>query len=559
MRKSFENIKLAQPTETKFAASLAPNTWEAPKGVEMFFYKMKLPFLLLVLCIFGFSNSIFAQDLFTSKSHLEKPSNIRSAVKVLGETEKAYVVAEKLASSAAIGKNKRLALRLLDKSSLKPIGEKVYEEIKSLYSFNQFYYVNAWLNNNVVYVVGNNPSLSKVEIVRIDATSLEMLSGTTTLIDYSELLKDFPKAQFNVDPEAFDRIDFKVVLSENEKFGSAVFYVKQKGQKTRVFGVQFNNKGETTGNFKIDLNTQERVWERNSKFSVLNNGTSSLLYSPTSGNKNALIFGIGNDGTSLFQKELKLKGEIPDQKGPVKVWLSMEVKENRFYIAGFDASGFGILKGEYELSELLEGEDLELSFMPYDLMFVAKAKGGSHKTVDKRYEKLKISTKSKDRAILNSNLAMNVEPLIEFNDDGELLLFGLNSFNNNIMAFKIAGNDIANSEVIRFSKSTWNELEFGLYTPKPIVLQNQVFFFLNGNASGYKFESLGTESGSSTLIALDMKTGAVLKDLYSIKFENSTVFLLYTSEFYKINEREFLFPAMVDGKFNIGYSKVIIK
>ncbi|MFY0675091.1 MAG: methylmalonyl-CoA mutase [Bacteroidia bacterium] len=35
MRKSFENIELAQPTETKSAASLASNTWEAPEGIEV--------------------------------------------------------------------------------------------------------------------------------------------------------------------------------------------------------------------------------------------------------------------------------------------------------------------------------------------------------------------------------------------------------------------------------------------------------------------------------------------------------------------------------------------
>ncbi|MGB0430146.1 MAG: hypothetical protein ACPGLV_06695 [Bacteroidia bacterium] len=35
MRKSFENIELAQPTETRTAASLASNTWEAPEGIEV--------------------------------------------------------------------------------------------------------------------------------------------------------------------------------------------------------------------------------------------------------------------------------------------------------------------------------------------------------------------------------------------------------------------------------------------------------------------------------------------------------------------------------------------
>jgi methylmalonyl-CoA mutase len=35
MRKSFENIELAQPTETKSAASLASNTWEAPEGIQV--------------------------------------------------------------------------------------------------------------------------------------------------------------------------------------------------------------------------------------------------------------------------------------------------------------------------------------------------------------------------------------------------------------------------------------------------------------------------------------------------------------------------------------------
>ena len=35
MRKSFENIELAQPTESKSAASLATNTWEAAEGIEI--------------------------------------------------------------------------------------------------------------------------------------------------------------------------------------------------------------------------------------------------------------------------------------------------------------------------------------------------------------------------------------------------------------------------------------------------------------------------------------------------------------------------------------------
>jgi hypothetical protein len=485
--------------------------------------KTSITFLALL-----FSISLFAQNSpIKIEGNFTSGKETREFDKIIGELNGNYVAVEEMnPKKVSFQISRHLAIRLINKKTLKPVKEKFYDDVL-LYTTKEgnekYIYHGAWMSGSVIRFLLQEVSSGKVNLHKVNASTLEISPKGEFIFQLDKSYEPQPPKR----GETFiSRKRSSVHLSSISPNGSKAYItcsyygdsiITRMG---RQFSIPTLDKTQRFF-YEVDKGVNETA---NAKFRYsfsywIDNDKRILVKLPNGSNKG--VIKVVKDEEEIEKYSISINGE--ELASETKFGLvSTQLSNGKIALASLNTEANGVLTGVIDLENL---KDEGFNYTSITNEMIASFRAKDEKDVSKQLkniEKGKIASirKSIYTNISGVSLSDNGDIYLSINSQDRDMKFSsydpnrpnasTNSeeelFDQNMLVLKI--NDkgqLAWFKNLWYKTAILSEKTFPYLNSAPLLKGNQVHFLVNADVK--KIEGIGLEykkSGNSdcTLISI---------------------------------------------------------